>query len=198
MNRLYTILRYVAAFACLALCIAGYIFYCDTIITWWYPIAAALVPAVATAPQFYNKWRIATTSDKAAINVICHLIVVGSVLYASLLGANYLFADTTTDHVVHATILSKSKETHKKYRTVGRRRRVQNGTYDTFHLYLGFADGSKKSMTVTRSEYNRVRTGGTKTLSLQKGLFGFTVIKNRQRQSAVPQDTTDKHSVQQD
>ena len=147
--------------------------------TWWYPIAAALIPAAATAPRLYNKWRALTTSDKAVINVICHLVVVGSVLYASLLGANYLFADATTGHKVQATILAKHKETHDKYRTVGRRRRVKNGTYDTFHLCLGFADGRKKDMTVTRSEYNRVRTGGTKTMSLQRGLLGFTVIKNR-------------------
>lgn len=179
MERLYYVLRCLSGFACLALCIAGYIFYSNTIITWWYPIAAALIPAAATAPRLYGKWRALTTSDKAVINVICHLVVVSSVLYASLLGANYLFADATTGHKVQATILAKHKETHDKYRTVGRRRRVKNGTYDTFHLCLGFADGRKKDMTVTRSEYNRVRTGGTKTMSLQRGLLGFTVIKNR-------------------
>lgn len=190
MERLYYVLRCLAGFACLALCIAGYIFFCDTIITWWYPIAAALIPAAATAPRFHGKWRALTTSDNTAINVICHLVAAGSVLYASLLGANYLFADATTGHEVQATILAKHKETHDKYRTVGRRRRVKNGTYDTFHLCLGFADGRKKNMTVTRSEYNKVRTGGTKTMSLQRGLLGFTVIKNRHSSPVMPQGTT--------
>lgn len=177
MKRVHTSLRYTAAVVCFLLYIAGYIFYCDTIITWWYPIAAAMVPAIITAKQFYGKWSIMTGSDNRIFNIICHLYVVGAVLYSSLLGANYLFADSTTEHKVQATVISKYKKTHKKYRTVGRRRTISNGTYDSYHICLGFADGTKKSMSVQLNTYNKTRTGGTKTLNLQKGFLGFTVIK---------------------
>jgi len=157
--------------------VGGYVLYQQTIVTWWYPVAAAAVVAAATAPVMYGRWRIMTTSDNAALNILCHLYVIGSVAYFAFLCGNYVFADTATGHKEEVTVVEKYKKTHRKYRTVGRRRRVQNGTYDNFFLRVEFSGGTDKELSVTRSVYNKTRNGSVMTLYMQKGLFGFPVMK---------------------
>lgn len=177
MGRFYDIIRVIVAVVCLGLYTAGFVFYGKTIIVWWYPVAAAMAVACVTAPLFYDKWGIVTKSSGKWLNALCHMYIIGSIAYFAFLGGNYILADTTTGHKEHATVAAKQKKTHKKYRTVGRRRRIPNGTYDTFSLYLEFENGTKKEISVTRSTYNKSRTGSTRTLYMQKGLLGFPVIK---------------------
>nr|MDE6490275.1 DUF2500 domain-containing protein [Muribaculaceae bacterium] len=111
-------------------------------------------------------------------NVLCHIYVAGALCYFAITGGNYYFADSTTSITEQAIITGKHSETRDRYRRIGRHRRIKNGTTTSYYITVLHSNGTERDMQVTRQEYNRARKGGQKTITLQKGLLGFTVIKD--------------------
>lgn len=168
----------VAGTVCLAAGGAGMVIYGHTLVAWWQPVAAAALTALLTLPAGAARWHIVTGTTGRAANALFHLCAVGAVAYFALLAGNYATADKASAVEEKAVVTRKYRKQHTRYRRTGRHRTRTDGTYDTFHLTVAFDGGGReKELTVTRQEYNRVRTGAARTFIVQKGGLGFAVIK---------------------
>ncbi len=148
-----------------------------TFIPKWIPITIATVPAIVTAPVLMNRWQKLTHFSRAWLNIPCHILLVGTVLYFGFLAANYWGGDDSTLHPESSTVIAKHRKQHTRYRRAGRRTQVPAGHYYTYHLKLELPDGHVIDQPVSLQKYNRTRKGAHYTVKLEKGLFGYTVVK---------------------
>ena len=143
----------------------GYVISEKTLAAWWIPVGVALAAGMLTLPLY----RI--------VNVLCHLVCVGSVCYVLFLAGNYLSADAASEHEVTVTVLDKRMEQHEKRRRVGKHRYVSDGMRYEYYLEVAFDNGKVETLHVSRAVYRKARKGKPKVLSLIRGGFGLPVIK---------------------
>ncbi|MDE5845275.1 MAG: hypothetical protein K2H32_02925 [Muribaculaceae bacterium] len=156
----------------------GLAIYGNTLTKWWIPVVPALTFAAVTTPLFVKRWRGLTESRSSIYNAACHIFTAFSVAYFLFLGCNYFFADDSTLVVEKTEVVKKYSKTHTRYRRVSRNRRVPDGHYFTYHILLRFSDGREKEQEVKLQSYNRIRTGSTRDVKVENGLFGLAVIKH--------------------
>lgn len=157
----------------------GLAIYSDTITQWWLPVIPAAMVALGTAPMLTHRWKRLTDIDSTIVNLLCQIFVFGSITYSLFLGVNYWCADPETIVEEKAEVVDKYQKTHTRYRRVSRRSRVPDGHYYTYHLLLRLNDGREKEVEVPFNTYRRTRNGGHRTITLEKGFFGLTVIKKQ-------------------
>ena len=153
----------------------GYLFNEHTLVNWSTPVLISLMIAVLTIP-FYKMWTWLTTGEDKILNLLCHMICVGALSYASLLAGNYYWVDPASEKQEEVVVQNKYQKTRQKTRRVGRGRYVADETRKEYYLEVVFADGMKKNLHVSLSAYNKTSVGKTKVLALQKGFFGLSVI----------------------
>ena len=154
----------------------GYVISEKTLAAWWIPVGVALAAGMLTLP-LYRKWIWLTTMENRIVNVLCHLVCVGSVCYVLFLAGNYLSADAASEHEVTVTVLDKRMEQHEKRRRVGKHRYVSDGMRYEYYLEVAFDNGKVETLHVSRAVYRKARKGKPKVLSLIRGGFGLPVIK---------------------
>ena len=154
----------------------GYVISEKTLAVWWIPVGVALAAGMLTLP-LYRKWIWLTTMENRIVNVLCHLVCVGSVCYVLFLAGNYLSADAASEHEVTVTVLDKRMEQHEKRRRVGKHRYVSDGMRYEYYLEVAFDNGKVETLHVSRAVYRKARKGKPKVLSLIRGGFGLPVIK---------------------
>lgn len=174
-NIFIKILRVLMVFVLLISWGIGYAINEDTLTEWWIPVGVASVIAIATFP-LYKKWAWLTAGDNKTVNLLCHLICVGTISYASFLTGNYCLADSSSTQEETVVVQKKYQEIHKKTRRVGKRRYVSDGVRKEYYLQVAFENGTVETLHVSLSTYNKARKGKTKKLTLQKGFFGLPVI----------------------
>lgn len=174
-NIFIKILRVLMVFVLLISWGIGYAINEDTLTEWWIPVGVALMIAIVTFP-FYKKWAWLTAGDNKTLNLLCHLICVGTISYALFLTGNYCLADPASTQEEKVIVQKKYQKTHKKTRRVGRRHYVSDGVRKEYYLQVAFENGTVETLHVSLSTYNKTRVGKTKTLTLQKGFFGLPVI----------------------
>ncbi len=155
----------------------GMAIYADSLTSWWVPVIPAATVALGTAPMLFRKWEQLTDVCNGIVNFLCHLFVAGSLTYFAFLGANYWGADRDSDVTESTEIVKKYRKSHTRYRRVSRRHRVPDGEYYTYHLLLKFDDGRDKEIEVPFDSYRKASVGGHRTLHVQNGLLGISVIK---------------------
>ena len=170
-NTLRVLMLFIFIFSCGISCVV----YEDTLVDWWIPVGVVLIVVIATIP-FYKGWIWLTTMDDKVINCCCHLVCVGAISCVLFLGGNYWFADSASAHEDDLMVQNKYIETHKKSRRVGRHRYVPDGVRKEYYLQVTFENGNVETLHVSPSTYNKTKTGRSKILTLQKGLFGLPVI----------------------
>ena len=156
----------------------GLAIYGNTLTKWWIPVVPAITFAAVTTPIFIKRWHSLTESYSLIYNGVCHLFTTFSVAYFLFLGCNYFMADDSTLVVEKTEVVKKYSKAHTRYRRVGRNRRVPDGHYYTYHILLRFSDGREKEQEVILQSYNRIRTGSSRDVKVEKGLFGLSVIKH--------------------
>ena len=154
----------------------GSVIYKETLIAWWEPLLMALILAIATL-FLYKNWQWLTRSNSKKLNGICHLFHVSALCNFLILGGNFILADPSFTREEKVTVLSKHIETHKQTRRVGNHRYVPAGERKEYYLQVIFENGTRKKLPVSHSTYNKTRTNATRTLTLEKGFFGYTIIK---------------------
>ena len=97
-----------------------------------------------------------------------------------------MLADPSSTREEKVTVLSKHIETHKQTRRVGNHRYVPAGERKEYYLQVIFENGTRKKLPVSLSTYNNTRTNATRTLTLEKGFFGYTIIKKGIEKSVLP------------
>ena len=161
-NTLRVLMLFIFIFSCGISCVV----YEDTLVDWWIPVGVVLIVG----------WIWLTTMDDKVINCCCHLVCVGAISCVLFLGGNYWFADSASAHEEEVMVQNKYIETHKKSRRVGRHRYVPDGVRKEYYLQVTFENGNVETLHVSPSTYNKTKTGRSKILTLQKGLFGLPVI----------------------
>lgn len=172
-----TVGRYLAALLTLMWGVSGYVYAEKTLIVWWLPVVAAVVPALLAYPLFAGRWRWLTASSGYFFNLLCHLCVVGTFVYWGLLSLNYVCADASSVYKEEVVVRQKERMERRTYRRVGRNRMVSSGVHYAYYLHVAFPNGTVKPIPVTLSRYNHVRENSRMQLSLQKGFLSFPVMK---------------------
>lgn len=163
---------------CLIFYAAGYVLYQRTIVAWWLPLAAAAAIASLSLPMLSSRWRRLTGSENGRINGLCHLCAVCALFYCGLLGCNYWLADASSARSETVAVVGRTERTRKEYRYVRHHRRVPTGKIlHSYYLDVVFADSTRKRLPVSGTLYKRTRTRPEIVLSLQRGFFGYSVIK---------------------
>lgn len=160
----------------LVLVVLGYVYYEKTLITWWEPVAVSFVAALLTAPLLFKYWKWLTGTDHRIVNMLCHAYVTGCLIYFFILGGNYLLADEESVVAEKVLVLDKKAETRELRQRVARHR-YRTKTVRYYYLNVQFDDGTCKKVPVSLTVYNRSRIGGYRTFKLQRGGWGFRVIK---------------------
>lgn len=173
------VLLVIIAIAGLFLYVGAYVININTLVAMWIMPAMAAAITIATIPLLARRWRWLTGRDRQLYNILCHIYVTGALAYFAISGGNYFFADSSTAVTEQATVTGRHTSTRDTYRRIGRARHIKNGTTTTYYITLLHTDGIERDMQVTRQEYSHTRTGQQRTLTLQRGLLGFTVIKKK-------------------
>jgi len=149
----------------------------DTFIPVWMPLTFAAVAALVLLPAMLPRMARLIPDMPRWVLGIAHIIIWGGIFMIISVGSNYMFASPDTAVAAHATVVAKTRKEHTRYRRAGRRHSVPAGKYHTWHLTLRLDDGRCHERSVSLQEYNRTRIGASRTVPLQRGLFGFTVVK---------------------
>lgn len=181
-NKILTVLRCAVLFVCLILYVLSYVIYGKTMICFWTPVIVALLVAAVSASFMAGRWRWLTTSENKILNILCHLFVVGCVVYSVFLLGNYYLADASSEHTEEVYVEKKTKVKRRKTRRVGRNRYVSDGYRYEYYIYVRRNDNnSLKEISVSLNVYNKLRTGAIADLEMQKGFFGYPVVTHVDR-----------------
>ena len=117
---------------------------------------------------------------------ICHTIFFCGIFLAAIYGINRAFPRQSTIWETEAVVEHKYTKTRHHRQRVSRRVYKQGAPYKVYYIGLELPDGRRKDMQVTASRYNRIRSGSTIPLTLQKGFFGMTIIlKNTSKKNTT-------------
>ncbi len=173
-------------FLCIVLYAVAAALHRDTLVDWWIPAAVALILALASGATMWRIWIRLTDSSKFIINYICHTIFFCGIFLAAIYGINRAFPRQSTIWETEAVVEHKYTKTRHHRQRVSRRVYKQGAPYKVYYIGLELPDGRRKDMQVTASRYNRIRSGSTIPLTLQKGFFGMTIIlKNTSKKNTT-------------
>ncbi|MDO4319858.1 MAG: hypothetical protein Q4C34_04710 [Bacteroidales bacterium] len=172
------LLQGLAVLSVLVVCGMGMAILQDTFMPAWMPVAFGVVGAAVLLPAMLSRWASFVPSAPKWMLGVMHMIAFAGLFFFAVLASNYYFANTDTAESAKATVVDKHREEHTRYRRLGRNRYVPAGTYHTWHLVLELDDGRRYKQSVSLTAYNRSRVGSVRHLPLQRGLFGFTVVKD--------------------
>lgn len=173
--------RIMSAVALGMVCVACYSLamslYGNTLVVWWAPVAGCVAASALASAVMWRMWPWITGTRRVAVNYICSLVMATGVLLAAFFGCNYMYADSSSLHKESVSVERKFSKKHHRTRRVGRRTYTTGESYYTYHVEVRFADGRLKEMAVPAGRYNRLRTGGTMTLDMERGMWGLPVIR---------------------
>ena len=163
----------------LILGLAGLGLFCfgATIMPLWIPLGFALLMSAALLPVTSRLMRRLTGSDSKIIKALAHMAVFTVLFFDIVVCPNYFVARPGTSRTENCVIESKYTKEHTRYRRAGRRTRIPDGTYNTWHMSLRLPDGRCKDVEVSMSTYRRHKKGGSYAVCCYDGLFGYTVVK---------------------
>lgn len=142
-----------------------------TVVAWWWPVVWGLVIAVTTAPFLHGIWGWVLDETNRVAEIVVHVGYVTVLGYSFLLLSNYYWADAATTYEERVQVQEKHHREHTyRWRRGGTRRT------ESWSLSVVFADGTEKELGVSRSVYNRMRSGREATFCMRRGFWGFPVV----------------------
>jgi len=145
----------------------------STLVEWWVPALFAAVVAVATMP-LTRSWLTRVLGGRLWA-VCAHIALVGSLAFALFLGVNDWGA--TGCETVDGTVVAKVRKEHTRYRRSGRRVRIADGHYNTWHVRIRCAYGEFQSPSMDYGRYSRLRVGATVPVEVGDGLLGYKTVR---------------------
>lgn len=157
--------------------VVGYFIYTDTLIPLHDAVLIPLTVVTVAAPLIYKKWKWVTGSDNKLLNLVCHFLLGGCIVFGAFLLGNIPIGSDVPTFEEKTVVQKKATTKSRNTRRVGRRSYVTTGYRTNYHLWVALHDSVSRKQTVKREAYNRVRTGDTVTAVLCKGRFGYQFIK---------------------
>lgn len=149
-----------------------------TLIQWWIPTGACALLALPCGYLLKGLIHKLTHFKKAVWNILAGVVFSFSVFIGLFYSLNYYKSDEATAHEYSARIVNKYTEEHYRVKRVSRNRVRRGEKYQVYCINIELEDGRLKNMEVPVNDYVKIRVGGHIKLRMEKGLFGFTVIKN--------------------
>ena len=108
---------------------------------------------------------------------VAALILTG-VLSGAFLTLNYVFTADGSAHTERVAVTRKYREKHYRSKRVSRNRYTRGEPYYEHCIDIEFDNGKVCQIKLGMEKYRRVSTGDTLQATIEKGLFGFPVMKN--------------------
>lgn len=151
--------------------------YEHTLISVWLPLLICCFIGAVSGLAMWRLWPSITGSQRILPNYLCHFIFSATLAGGLLFSLNYFASDADSEQEITATVVRKYTKERRRTQRSGRRHYSTGETYHVYYADLSLPDGRTKSMQITLSRYNRLRTGSHTTLHLQRGLLGIPVIR---------------------
>lgn len=116
-------------------------------------------------------------SVKFVINYLIAIVFLTGLFSGAFFALNFCFSAHSTSNVEKAEVVRKYKETRYRTKRISRNRYTRGERYYEYYIDCRYSNGSVKPRLITIERFNRVRTGDSITVNIEKGLFGFPVIK---------------------
>lgn len=169
------LLRILVGLVVLSAGVAGCMLAEATLVSWWVPVCAAFTLTVITYP-LHDKWTFLTGFRNGKVNAACHVLCAGCIFHALFLAGNFCFRDAEHPETVKAEVLGKRSEIQERRRSTGRPHRYTTVRVRKYYIDIAFENGRRHTLDVSCNYYNKVK-GDTLELMLEKGAFGFPVIR---------------------
>lgn len=151
----------------------------QTLVDWQLTLGCGMLSAAGLTALLFRHLAWLTRTANRWVNGIAGMVMFTSAIMAAFYALNYYGADDTTIHTERVMIDGKFRREHYRSRRVGRHTMARGERYYTYHINVMFADGRRKEIALSTGEYARVRTGDSIDYTMEQGLFGIPVIKNR-------------------
>lgn len=152
------------------------ILYSMTLIKWWYPVLISLALALFTWIPLDGIWHRITRLEKKWARILCHMTIMAGFWGFAFLGINYFCADASSSHTVYATVTHTYRKEATRIRRVGRRTYVSRRNGWNYYAEVSIPGSGNKELTVTASQYARLRKGKKMKLNIEKGALGFDIL----------------------
>lgn len=142
----------------------------------WVVCTVAAAVSLPTLLPLLPRWQKMRGLSHRFVAAAMHFLIVGSLAALLFTCANFFI--TTSTNEVEVTVTRKYTEWHTHYRRLTRGRMVPDGKYKTYHAELELPDGRTTSTDISFTRYRNLRPGAKRHITLERGVFGFSVIKN--------------------
>ena len=153
---------------------AGVYYYGHTLVVWWRPVVPGVVIGIAATAVLRRFKRMRTTW-----NTIACAILACAIGWAAILCGNYELADTSTEHIEQVTVEKKYRKEHDETRRSGRRTIRTGRKISTYYAEAKFPDGRTKEISISFSEYRRIRTGNELDFKCRTGYLSYPVFDRK-------------------
>ena len=151
----------------------------DTIINGSIVTVVALSMAVLTGIAVANLLASRAPADSGLWMKIAGVMIFAGGLYLfSFYALNYHCADEESIQSEEVVVIRKYYEVHHHSERSGRRSYSTGRPYNVYYMEVSFPDGQTKKMRISMKRYNKLHKGDVLHMELEKGLFGFPVIRD--------------------
>lgn len=151
----------------------------NTVTSQWIPRGISATTAMLTGTMTWRQWRRLTERNEFVPNYLCHLVAATGMTAAITYGANYVWADPQSRHTEQVTIEKQYCETHYHTQRIGRNHVRRGRAYKVYFMDIIFGNGQHKKLQIPVKQYRTMRTGSVVPLTMELGLLGMPVIKER-------------------
>lgn len=150
----------------------------NTLIEWWKPVIACLIPAIIAGVFSIKKMNALTRLDIRPVNFAAGTILYFALFIGAFYTLNYYNSEKSTHHECEARIENKFTEEHYHVKRLSRNRSVRGEKYLVYYITLQLPGGKIKKIEVGAGKYGKLHPGQKLRLEIENGLFGVPVIKN--------------------
>lgn len=164
--------------AAAALAVGIILIYRDTLISPGLLFLISVLSAVILWFPMRGMYKVILSNLNRYLQFMIHTFFALLICCFLLLWINSRFADESTLRIERAEVVAHYREKHYRSQRVSRHSYRRGEPYYVYVVALRFPSGSEKNFRLSLSQYNRLRTGLSISVSVREGFFGFPVVKN--------------------
>lgn len=161
-----------------ALAVGIILIYRDTLISPGHLFLISVLSAVILWFPMRGMYKVILSNLNRYLQFLIHTVFASLICCFLFLWINSRFAYESTLRIERAEVVAHYREKHYRSQRVSRHSYRRGEPYYVYVVALRFPSGSEKNFRLSLSQYNRLRTGLSISISVREGFFGFPVVKN--------------------
>lgn len=149
-------------------------------------IGISLIAASLLSVPLTPLWKRLTGFKTPALNILCSSVFLTGFFSALFLIINFWYSEPEGRHMEKAVVERKYSETRHRSKRISRNRYTRGEEYKVYYIDVCFDSRCSKTLSVTMRQYGKIHRGDTLLLPVEKGFFGFPVIKRKGSLTEVP------------